>query len=71
MGMRAHLRVETGERVVADLDVNDFEISATRIVYRTWQQGAKSEAEEHEIAFTSDIVRLELTPPSDRLKRED
>lgn len=70
MGMRAHLLVEADSgQVVADLDVNDFEIDSRRVLYRTWEQGQKSQADEHEILFGTHIVRVELTPPRDRLKR--
>lgn len=69
--MRAHLLiVNQREEVVLDEDVNDVELGKHWLKWRSWEKGAKSQAEEHEI-YLADLAEVRLTPCQDRLKPVD
>lgn len=68
--MRAHLLIEnTRGETVLDEDVNDVQVDTAWVQWKTWEKGAKGQADEHEFRL-ADAQRVELTPCQDRLKRD-
>lgn len=71
MSMRAHVRlVHKDGTVLLDEDMNDLGIEKGVLRWKSWEPGHKSTPAEGAISLY-DCIQLELTPCSDRLKREE